>query len=288
MTTLVVGGTGKVGGETVRRLAERGEPVRVLSRSGEEASLPPGIAGVRGDLADPESVRAAFAGVSRAVLITPLHPEEGRLGVHAVEAAAEAGVARLVFLTIHCLEQLPDALHVTAKRTIAARIAELDVPATLIAPSSFYQNDLGAREPILEHGAYPIPLGRVGCSCIDTRDVGEAIVRALDEPATIGATLPLVGPERMTGPQAAEVWSRCLGRPVRYAADDLDAWARQMRAAAPGWLVEALATMYGHIAEHGLPATEDEVVATTRLLGRPPRRYQPFVEETAKSWGQVM
>ena len=36
--------------------------------------------------------------------------------------------------------------------------------------------------------------------------------------------------------------------------------------------------------EHGLIASDDDVVTMTRLLGRPPRSHEAFARETAKEW----
>ena len=90
----------------------------------------------------------------------------------------------------------------------------------------------------------------------------------------------VVGAESLSGPDAAEAWSRAIGRPVVYAADDLDAWAAQMREHMPPWLIDNLVRMYRYVGEHGMLATDDEIRATETLLGRPARRHASFVAET--------
>jgi NAD(P)-dependent dehydrogenase (short-subunit alcohol dehydrogenase family) len=67
---LVTGATGNVGSALVRQLAEAGEPVRALSRSGDASKLPPGAEAAAGDLNNPESLTPALVGV-RAVFLLP-------------------------------------------------------------------------------------------------------------------------------------------------------------------------------------------------------------------------
>ena len=78
---LVTGATGKVGSEVVRQLAAAGTPVRALVRDpvGASAIRLPGVEIVSGDLARPETLAPALAGVERVFLLTPAHRAlEGR------------------------------------------------------------------------------------------------------------------------------------------------------------------------------------------------------------------
>ncbi|MGA7974107.1 MAG: NAD(P)H-binding protein, partial [Pseudolabrys sp.] len=59
MTILVTGSTGTIGAQVLAHLQGRNMDVRALTRSPETAQLPAGVTAVRGDLADPDSVRAA-------------------------------------------------------------------------------------------------------------------------------------------------------------------------------------------------------------------------------------
>jgi nucleoside-diphosphate-sugar epimerase len=64
MRALVTGATGKVGNAVARALAARGDEVVALARDPARAAavLPDGAEAVRGDVTDPESVRAAVEG----------------------------------------------------------------------------------------------------------------------------------------------------------------------------------------------------------------------------------
>lgn len=287
MEILVVGGTGTVGSEVVRALAERGEPPRVMTRSPDEGreDAPGGARYVAGDLAEPHSLDDAMAGVEKLFLLTPLHPDEAELGRNAVEAAARAGVEHVVFQSIHRAEEIMEAPHFRAKVEIADALRESGVPHTLIRPNNFFQNDFMIRDAILEHGVYAQPIGFVGLSRVDVRDIAEATVNALLEPGHEGRVYPLVGPEAVTGPEAAELWAEALDREVAYMGDDLEAWAEQAGQALPEWLVEDLRIMYRHFQDTGLVASLEEMDHQREVLDREPRSYRGFVEEVAAGWG---
>lgn len=71
MTTLLLtGATGLVGSRLLPRLAQDGFQCRALVRG--DAELPPGTTGVRGDLADPDTLRAAVDGVDVVVHLAAL------------------------------------------------------------------------------------------------------------------------------------------------------------------------------------------------------------------------
>jgi uncharacterized protein YbjT (DUF2867 family) len=108
MRCLVTGATGYVGGRLVPRLLARGYAVRATARSPAKLADVPWRAAaevVRADLADPDSLAAAFDGVD--VLYYLVHSmgtskdfaaEEQRSARNVVAAARRAGVGRLVYL----------------------------------------------------------------------------------------------------------------------------------------------------------------------------------------------
>ena len=67
---LLTGATGLVGSRLLPRLVEDGFECRALIRG--DAALPPGTAGVHGDLADPGTLRAAVEGVDAVVHLAAL------------------------------------------------------------------------------------------------------------------------------------------------------------------------------------------------------------------------
>ncbi len=124
----------------------------------------------------------------------------------------------------------------------------------------------------------------MGLSRVDVRDIADAAAIALVEEGHEGKKYALAGPDILTGEDCAEIWSRHMGREIRYGGDDLDAWAEQARAMMPDWMVQDLGIMFAHFQEHGLKATDEELAELEGLLDRPPRSFDSFVAELALEW----
>jgi len=285
MKILVVGGTGTTGGEVVRVLLNRNTDIRVLTSSQEKVDrLPKGVEGVLGNLKAKDSLKNAFQGIDRAFLMTPLSETETEEGLNGLEAAAEAGVKRIVYMSVHQLENFKDSPHFSGKIPIENRIKSSGVEYTLIRPNNFFQNDYWFKIGLLEHGIYGQPIGSKGLSRVDTRDIAEAIVNSLLKDDFLGKTYNVVGDEILTGEQTANIYSRYLDKEIKYAGDDLEAWANRSRPYMPEWLIQDFWRMYKQFQEKGFIATEEEMEQTHKILGKEPRKYESFVKEVCEQW----
>lgn len=286
MKVLCIGGTGTVGREVVGRLRERGVSVRCMTRSaGRAGTGGDGVELVRGDLEDPSSLEAVLDGVDRVHLLTPLHPDEAELGIAAVDAARGAGVERIVFHSVHRVEDGAHIPHFGSKLEIQRALEASGIPWVTIEPNSYMQNDLVVREAIMEMQIYPLPIGPVGVNRVDVRDIADATVTALLDDGHEGTRYPVAGGRAWTGEEVAETWGELLDGTIVYVGDDLDMWEDGVRDLMPGWLVRDLRVMWAHFLEHGLLATPEELALQRRLLGREPRSFEDFVDETLAVWG---
>jgi uncharacterized protein YbjT (DUF2867 family) len=285
MTHLILGGTGTVGSAVVRALLEKGQTVRVLTRSAEKAkALPAGVTGVVGDLLDPSTYGTVFTrDLDGVFLLNAVAPSELQEGLSALHEAKRAGVKRLVHLSVHNVTDGPHIPHFASKIAIEHAIRESGVPYTILQPNNYMQNDAWFLEVIAKHGVYPQPLGNVGVSRVDVRDIAVAAVNALTGPGHANQTYALVGPRAWTGEATAAEWGQALGREVRYAGDDLVSWAEQQRKFLPGWMVYDFGIMYELFQTRGLKASGAQLEETQAILGAPPRRYEDYVAEMAAS-----
>jgi uncharacterized protein YbjT (DUF2867 family) len=94
----------------------------------------------------------------------------------------------------------------------------------------------------------------------------------------------LNGPDVLSGPKMASIWSRLLGKEIRYSGDDMDAFEEQMRKRAPSWSAFDIRMMFEGYLERGFVAEAGDIQTLTGLLGHPPRRYEDFAAETATLW----
>ena len=289
MSILVTGATGTIGTQVLHHLRDADVPVRALTRSPASAHLPEGVTAVAGDLADPDSFRAALEGVSTLFLLVPNVADEVTQALQALTLAREAGVKGIVYLSVYKGEAYVDVPHFAGKYTAERMIEALDLPATVLRPAYFIQNDLRQKDPLLAAGVYGMPIGDKGVSMVDIRDIGEAAARELLRRERAPAPLPretyeLVGPDSLTGDQVAGIWSEVLGRPIRYGGNALEAMESRMKTMMPGWLAMDLRMMLARYQSDGAVATPQEVDRLQDLLGHAPRSYRDFARAAAAQW----
>lgn len=291
MAILVTGSTGVVGKQVLEHLAGSGAPIRALTRTPEKAQFPEGVAAVQGDLSDVDGLRRAMNGVSTLFLLAPNAADELTQALQALSVAREAGVKGVVYLSVFKGADYVDVPHFTSKHAVERMIEHCDLPATVLRPAYFMQNDVRQKEPLLTHGVYGMPIGAKGISMVDVRDIGEAAARELLRRERAAERLPretyaLVGPEPITAESVASIWTDVLGRAVRYGGDDLDLLEQRLKGAAPGWLAYDMRLMMSRYQQDGAVASQAEIDHLAALLGRQPRSYRDFAVETAAAWAK--
>jgi uncharacterized protein YbjT (DUF2867 family) len=283
MKILVTGGTGHVGSEVVRELKKRGAEVRVLVRK-KGTTLPDGVEVAVGDLLDPVSVQKALDRVDKLYLLNAVTPDELTQGLIAYGLAKKLKLKHIVYHSVFRAEHFKDVPHFASKLAIESALHEFDVPFTVIRPNYFFQNDASLKDPLTKAGIYPMPLGQVGISAVDIRDIAEAAAIALTTDGHQGKTYNLNGPQALSGPRVASIWSALLGKEVRYIGEDMDTFEEQMRKRAPSWSAFDIRMMYQGYLERGFVAEEGDLKTLTKLLGHAPRSYEEFARETALEW----
>jgi uncharacterized protein YbjT (DUF2867 family) len=285
MKILVTGGTGNVGGAVVHELLKRGAEVRVLARKQPEAGrLPAGVEVVIGDLLDPVSVEKAMQGVDKLFLLNAVVTDELTQALIAYGIAKRVGLKHVTYLSVFKVDQFRDVPHFASKLAVESALREFGVPYTILRPAYYIQNDATLKGALTGPGVYPMPIGTAGIAAVDVRDIAEAAAISLTEQGHDGQTYDLVSPSMITGPGNAALWSRLLGREVKYTGHNFDQWEEQMRTMAPGWTAYDLRMMFQGYFDRGFESTETEVARATRLLGHAPRSYEDFAAETAAAW----
>lgn len=285
MTVLVVGGTGRIGQSAVQNLNDKKVQTKALSRSKEKInSLPRGAIGVLGDLEKPDSLSDAFSGIKKLLLITANGETETERGINAVSAAKAANVDKIVFISVKLSEEAMKVPHYASKVPIEKAIKDSGINYTILRPDFFYQNDILLEKPITLAGLYTMPIGNIGQNRIDTRDVADAAVRSIIGDGFNGQDIPLYGPKSWTADEIAETYSNKLDREVRYAGDDLEAWAESSKAFMPPWLISALKAGFAKMQAMGSVATEEQIKISENTVGHQLRTFEDFVTEVTKNW----
>jgi uncharacterized protein YbjT (DUF2867 family) len=288
MTILVTGASGTVGRSVVEQLVKRGADVRALVRDPAKASFPAGVNAVKGDMLDVDSLRSAFSGVSTLFLLNAVVPDEFTQALIALNLAREAGIERIVYLSVIHSDVYVNVPHFAGKFGVERMIEQMGFKATILRPAYFMNNEITIKDVVTGHGIYPMPIGAKGLAMIDARDIGEIAAIELIRRETSAVPLPLdrinlVGPDTLTGAKAAAIWSEVLGRTIAYPGDDTAGFEKNLRQFMPSWMAFDMRLMSERFLTDGMLPEAGDVARLTSLLGRPLRSYREFVAEITAS-----
>lgn len=287
MTILVTGATGRVGRHVVDQLVRRGARVRVLTRDPSKVHFPPTVEVAQGNLLDLDSLRAAFKGVRTLFLLNAVTGDEFTQAIITLNIARESGVDRVVYLSVMHADQFVNVPHFAVKSGAEQMLKTMGFSATILRPSYFIDNELMIKDVILNHGVYPMPIGSKGIAMVDARDIAEvAAIELLRRDKAPGRlpieTINLVGPDTLTGPKVAAIWSDLLGRPITYGGDDPSGFERNMSTFMPTWTAYEMRLMAERYVSDGMLPEAGDIERLTGILGRPLHSYREFATRIAK------
>jgi uncharacterized protein YbjT (DUF2867 family) len=226
--------------------------------------------------------------VSTLFLLNAVVPDEFTQALIALGLAREAGVKRIVYLSVIHSDLYTNVPHFAGKFGVERAIEQMGLSATILRPAYFMSNDLTIKDVVLQYGVYPMPIGGKGLAMIDARDVGEIAAIELIRREKATSPLPLerinlVGPDTLTGADVADVWSKVLKRPIAYGGDDTAGFEQNLRKVMPNWMAFDMRLMSERFLSDGMIPEAGDVQRLTALLGRPLRSYRDFASEIAAS-----
>jgi len=288
MTILITGATGTVGRHVVEQLVKRGADVRALVRDPANANFAAGVGVVQGDLLDVDALRGAFSGVSTLFLLNAVVADEYTQALIALNVAREAGIERIVYLSVIHSDRYVNVPHFAGKYGVERMIEQMGLNATILRPAYFIGNDLTIKDVVAGYGIYPMPIGSKGLAMVDTRDVGEVAAIELLRRERSAVPLPLerfnlVGPDTLTGSHVAAIWTDVLGRPIAYPGEDTAAFEQNLRQFMPSWMAFDMRLMSERFLTEGMVPEAGDVERLTTLLGRPLHSYREFASQIAVS-----
>jgi uncharacterized protein YbjT (DUF2867 family) len=225
-TVLVTGATGRQGGAVIRHMLPKGWKLRALTRNpSSPAALDlahQGVEVVQGDLEDSASLERAARGMYGIYSVQDFWSvgakREVRQGKNLADAAKKARVEHFVYSSVGGAERNSGIDHWESKWEIEKYIRALDLPATMLRPAAFMENyyidqvEIGILKGKLLD---PIRADRT-YQTIATDDIGAFAALAFERPREfIRLELEIAGSE-LTNPEAAQVFTRVLGRPVTF------------------------------------------------------------------------
>lgn len=226
MSLLVVGATGTLGRQVVRRALDEGYQVRCLVRSMKKASFLKewGAELVRGNLCRPETLPPALAGVTAVIdaataratdsLSVKQVDWEGKVAL--IQAAKAAEVERYIFFSILDAEKYPKVPLMEIKRCTEAFLVESGLNYTTLRLAGFLQGSIGQYAiPILENETVWVAGENAAIAYANTQDIAKFAIRALSVPETEKKAFPVVGPKAVTADEIIAVCERLSGKTAK-------------------------------------------------------------------------
>lgn len=243
MVFIIHGATGAQGSPVLTALNSAG--TRAIAAVRDTSTLPSGVDGIPIDLADEESLAAAYAGAEGVFVHLPMGTVDDALA-QANAVAGAIATARPDRVVISASGQIVDqpgtALQAPGDgpiQTLIRHVSESGVSTAVVAPRLYLENLLlpMIAGPAREDGVlrYPLPES-FPVSWSSHLDVAEVVVRLLTDP-TVTGTVAVGHQPGLTGPSLAAGFTAHLGREVRFEAITPDAFG------------ELIAPMFGPAAE---------------------------------------
>lgn len=232
----VFGATGTSGGGAMRELVKAGWQVRAVSRDAQgdkaKAAAEAGAEIVTADLNDRASIRAVIEGADAVYLAGPSLTNRWDIGqavqgINVADACAEVRPQHLVYQSA-LIGDARGVLSVGSKRAIEERIAELELPVTILRPGWFMDNFLNYF-PISEQDgklvvAMAMPVAKSN-GLVSATDIGRAAAAVIVGGAEhVGREIDLVADVKSFG-EMAQIIGEEVGKPAVPVEVPLDAIA---------------------------------------------------------------
>lgn len=244
MKVTVFGGTGYVGGYLIDELLDKGHhPVLLVRpesrhkvRQHERCTL------VDGDIASPDSIRAALSGADAVIYNIGILREFASSGVtyealhfegakRAMDAAEEAGVRRFLLMSANGVKA--DGTGYQRSKYMAEQyLKTTGLDWTVFRPSVLFGEPRGRMEfatqlyrdivrsplpaPLFYEGLLPVNAGEFRMSPVYVKDVASVFVQALAMPNTAGRIFPLCGPASLSWKEILKTIAAAVGT-TKYA-----------------------------------------------------------------------
>ncbi|MCI0587479.1 MAG: SDR family oxidoreductase [Planctomycetes bacterium] len=270
-----------VGGEVLRQLQSARVPFRAayFSKGKAEAARARDIEAVLLDYGRRETLEAAFKGCDVLFLLGPTDPNQTRLELNAVEAAKEAGLRRIVKLSVLGADEEAFGF-ARVHRPVEKAIESSGLAWTFLRPNSFMQDVERFRGgTIRAEGAFHTASGDARISHVDVRDIAAVAVKALTGPGHERKAYTLTGPEALTNDDLAGELTRALGRPIRHVRiSPADMRAGMLAEGMAEPIVDMLIDLERYYREDGASRVANDI---RQVTGRDAGRFASYARECA-------
>jgi uncharacterized protein YbjT (DUF2867 family) len=215
-------------------------------------------------------------------LITPSHPNQVKREVGLIDAARQAGVQRIIKLSVIGAEFVcPISAFARWHADIEDILRSSNIPHVILRANFFMQNGLLQRASI-EAGVYAEPIANHSISYVDVRDIADVAV-AVASGDFDDQALTLTGREAIGGERISNLLGQTIGKRIRFVSPDLSSFRSALaEKELPDWHIDALSELYTRIQE-GRAAHVSSITSDIENVTR--QRPRSFIEFAQDAFG---
>jgi uncharacterized protein YbjT (DUF2867 family) len=279
---LVTGATGNTGSLLVPMLRNADFDVRVFVK--DESKAKPfremGAEVILGDLDQPETIEPAVDGVGKIYLLTWNGPTQAQQAENVIKSAKKNGNP---YIIRHSMWGPENSRIIKQGDQVEEAVKSSGLPWTMLKPTFFMQNTMMAAKSIVSDGViyWDMKDGKLGM--IDVRDIVDTAVSVLTGSGHEGTSYILTGPEPISFHDVASIFSKVLGKDVKYVNVPGEAAMQSMTGMGiPEWIAKGYVELSEGFSENFANRATENVA---KITGHPARSFEQFVRDFVHVFG---
>ena len=281
-TILIIGAAGNNGMATLEALSKKHQKnftlragVRSAAKADALKAKYPDIETAILDLDKPETLAAAYQGVDKLFLIIGNIENREEHAKHAIDAAVASGsVKEVLFYSVVGAEY--EAILFGKQFRAGEKYLEASSLKGTHLRTIFFQDNLLGWADGIKQGALYLGIGEGQFAPLNVADIGEIAANILTTEGHEGKAYNITGPELLSGPDFAKVFSEVTGKPVQYISPDNATTLKSLLDAGwPEWQSKGMVELFNLFAANLAAVVSPD---GEQLLGRPLTTLKAYVE----------